>query len=91
MRGKYVPKHVIEGNVERRKEMAGRRGRRRRQLLDGLKEKGKYWILKEEASDHTLRRIRFVRTYGSVVRLTRERRNRNNTHSYKVFKNIKAL
>ena len=34
--------------------MAGRRGRRRKQLLDGRKEKGEYWILKEEASDYAL-------------------------------------
>jgi len=91
LRGKYVPKHVIEGNVERRIEMAGRRGRRRKQFLDDLKEKGEYWILKEEANDHTLRRNRFVRAYGSVVRLTTERRNSNNTHRYEVFNNIKAL
>jgi hypothetical protein len=45
----------------------GRRGRRRYQLLDGLKEKGEYWKLKEEAIDHTLWRIRFGRGYGPVV------------------------
>jgi hypothetical protein len=29
--------------------MTGRRGRRRKQLLDDLKEKRRYWKLKEEA------------------------------------------
>jgi len=39
--------------------MIGRRGRRRKQLLDGLKETRRYWELKEEALDHTLWRARF--------------------------------
>jgi len=38
LRRKYVAKHVIEGNVERRIEIAGRRGRSRKQLLDDLKD-----------------------------------------------------
>jgi hypothetical protein len=32
-------KHVIEGKLEGRIEMTGRRGRRRKQLLDDLKER----------------------------------------------------
>jgi hypothetical protein len=36
-------KHVIEGKLEGRTEMMGRRGRRRKQLLDDLKEKKSYW------------------------------------------------
>jgi hypothetical protein len=35
-------KHVIEGKLEGRIERTGRRGRRRTQLLDGLKEKRRY-------------------------------------------------
>ena len=31
-------KHIIEGEIERRIELKGRRGRRRQQLLDDLKE-----------------------------------------------------
>jgi hypothetical protein len=42
---------VIEGKLEGRIEMTGRRGRRRKQLLDDLKEKRRYWKLKEEALD----------------------------------------
>jgi hypothetical protein len=61
-------KHVIEGQLEGRLEMTGRQGRRRKQLLDDLKEKRRYWKLKEEATDHTLWRIRFGRGYGPVVR-----------------------
>ena len=33
--------------------MTGRRGRRRKQLLDDLKEMRGYWKLKEEALDRT--------------------------------------
>jgi hypothetical protein len=44
--------------------MMGRRGRRRKQLLDELKETRGYWKLKEEALDRTLWRTRFGRRYG---------------------------
>jgi hypothetical protein len=52
--------------------MKVRRGRRRTQLLDELKEKIRYCTLKEEALDRTLWRTRFVRGYGPVVRQTVE-------------------
>jgi hypothetical protein len=52
--------------------MTGRRGRRRKQLLDDLKEKKRNWKLKEEALDRTLCRTRFGRGYGPVVRQTTE-------------------
>jgi hypothetical protein len=55
---------VIEGKLEGRIEMTGRRGRRRKQLLDDLKEKRRYWKLKEEALDRTLWRTSFGRGYG---------------------------
>jgi hypothetical protein len=47
-------------------------GRRRKQLLDDLKEKRRYGELKEEALDRTLWRTRFGRGYGPVVRQTAE-------------------
>jgi hypothetical protein len=65
-------KHVIEGKLEGRIEMTGRRGRRRKQLLDDLTEKKRYWKLKEETLDRTLWRTRFGRGYGPVVRQTAE-------------------
>jgi hypothetical protein len=65
-------KHVIEGNLEGRMEITGRRGRRRKQLLADLKEKRRYWKLKEEALDRTLWRTCFGRGYGPVVRQTAE-------------------
>jgi hypothetical protein len=58
--------------MEGKTEVTGRRGRRRKQLLDYLKEKRIYWKLKEEALDRTLLRTRFGRGYGLVVRQTAE-------------------
>jgi len=43
--------------------MMGRRGRRRKQLLDDLKETRGCWKLNEEAIDRTLWRKRFGRGY----------------------------
>jgi hypothetical protein len=63
---------VIEGKLEGRIEMTGRRGRRRKQLLDDLKEKRRYWKLREEALDRTQWKTRFGRGYGPVVRQTTE-------------------
>jgi hypothetical protein len=52
--------------------MTGRRGRRRKQLLDDLKEKRRYWKFKEKALARTLWRTHFGRGYGPVVRQTAE-------------------
>jgi hypothetical protein len=72
LRRNCLLKHVIEGKLEGRIEMTGRRGRRSKQLLDDLKEKKRYWKLKEEALDRNLWRTRFGRGYGPVVRQTTE-------------------
>jgi hypothetical protein len=64
--------HVTEGKVEGRIEVAGRRERRCKKLLDGIREKRQYWKFTAEALDRTLRRIRFGRGYGPVVRQTTE-------------------
>jgi hypothetical protein len=47
LRRNCLLKHVTEGKLEGRIEMMGRRGTRRKQLLDDLKEKRRYWKLKE--------------------------------------------
>jgi hypothetical protein len=65
-------KRVIEGKLEGRIEVTGRRGRRRKHLLDDLKENIRYGKLKEEALDRALWRTRFGRGYGTVVRLRNE-------------------
>jgi hypothetical protein len=72
LRRNCLLKHVIEGTLEGRMEMTGRRGRRRKQLLDDLKEKRGYWKLKEEALDRSQWRSHFGRGYGPVVRQTTE-------------------
>jgi len=61
---------VIEGKIEGGIEETGRRGRRRRKLLDDLKERRGYFHLKEEALDRTMWRARFGRGFGPVVRQT---------------------
>jgi hypothetical protein len=63
---------MIEGKLERRIEMIGRRGRRRKQLLDDLKEKRRQSKLKEEKLDRTMRRTCFGGGYGPVVRQNTE-------------------
>jgi hypothetical protein len=72
LRRNCLLKHVIEGKIEGRIKMTGRRGIRRKQLLDDLKENRGYWKLKEEALDRILRRTCFGRGYGPVVRQTEE-------------------
>jgi hypothetical protein len=67
----YCPlTHVIEGKIEERREMTGRRGKRLTQLVDGFNEKRGYWKLKEAALDRTVCRTRSGRGCGPVVRQT---------------------
>jgi hypothetical protein len=61
-------RQVIEGKIKG--EMTGRRGRRSRKLLGDLEESRGYSLLKEEALDRTMRRARFGRGFGHVVRQT---------------------
>jgi hypothetical protein len=70
LRRDCLPKQVIEGKVQGKTEVTGRRRRRRKHVLDDLKQKRRYWKLNEEALDSTLCRIRFGSGYGSVVRQT---------------------
>jgi hypothetical protein len=72
LRRNCLLKHIIEGKLKGRIEMTGRRRRRRKQLMDDLKEKRGYWKLKEEVLDFTLWRTCFGRGYGPVVRQTAE-------------------
>jgi hypothetical protein len=48
--------------------VTGRRGRSRKKLLNYLKESRGYSHLKDEAIDRTIWRVRFVRSFGPVVR-----------------------
>jgi hypothetical protein len=55
--------------------VTGRRGRRRKQLLDDLKEKRGYWKWKKEALDCTLWGTLIGRVYELVVRERTDRLN----------------
>ena len=61
---------VTEGKIQGGIEVTGRQVRRRRKLLDDLKERRGYSYLKEEALDRTTWRARFGRSFGPVVRQT---------------------
>jgi len=59
--------------------VTGRQGRRRRKLLDDLKERRGYSHLKEEALDRTMWRARFGRGFGPVVRQTAKQKTKHST------------
>jgi hypothetical protein len=61
---------VVEAKIKGGIEVTGRRERRRRKLLNDLKERRGYSHLKEEAVDRTMRRARSGRGFGPVVRQT---------------------
>ena len=75
LRRNCLLKHVIEGKIKGEMEVARRRGRRRKKLLDDLKDRRGYTHLKEEALDRTMWRNRFGRGFGPVVRQNTERMN----------------
>jgi hypothetical protein len=70
LRKKCLLRQVIAGKIKGGIEVTGRRGRRRRKLLDELKERRGYSHLKEEALVSTMWRARFGRGFGLVVRQT---------------------
>ena len=61
---------IIEGKIKGGIEVPGRQGRKRRKLLDDLKERRGYPHLRDEALGRTMRRARFGRGFGPVVRQT---------------------
>jgi hypothetical protein len=61
LRRNHLLWQVIEGKIKGRIEVTGRRVRRRRKLLDGVKERRGYSHLKEEALDRTVWRAGFGR------------------------------
>jgi hypothetical protein len=70
LRRNCLLKQVIEGKIKEEIEVTGRRGRRRKKLLDDLNEKRGYSHWKEEALDRTKWKARFGRGFGPVVRET---------------------
>ena len=72
LRRNCLLKHVIEGKIKGEMDVTRRRGRRRKMLLDDLKDRRGYSHLKEEALDRTMWRNRFGGGFGPVVRQNTE-------------------
>jgi hypothetical protein len=68
LRRNFLLQRVIEGKIKEGIEVTGRRGRKRRKLLDDLNERRGFSHLKEEALDRTMWTARFGRGLGPVVR-----------------------
>jgi hypothetical protein len=71
LRRNCLLKHINEGKIKGEIEVTERRGKRRKKLLDDLKDRRGYCHLKEEALDHTVWRACFGRGFG-LVRQTAE-------------------
>ena len=67
LRRNNLLKQVIEEKIIGKIEVTRRRGRRRKKLLDDLKNRRGYCKLKEEALDRTMWRNRFGRGFRPVV------------------------
>ena len=70
LRRNCLIRQVIEGKIKGEMEVTRRRGRRRKKLLDDLKDRRGYSHLKEEALDRTMWRNRFGGGIGPVIRQT---------------------
>jgi len=70
LRRNCLLQRVTEGKIQGGIEVTRRQGRRRKKLLDDLKERRGYSHLKEEAMDRNMWRARFGRGFGPVVRQT---------------------
>jgi hypothetical protein len=67
LRRNCLLEQVIEGKIKGQIEVARRRGRRCKKLLNDLKERRGHCQLKEEALDRSVWRNRFGRCFGLVV------------------------
>ena len=63
-------KQVIEGKIKEDIQVTRRQGRRRKKLLDDLKDRRGYSHLKDDALDRHMWRDRFGRGFEPVVRQT---------------------
>ena len=72
LRRNCLLKQVIEGKINGEMEMTRKRGRRRKKLLDDLKDRRGYCHLKEEALDRTMWRNRLGDGFRTVVRQNTE-------------------
>ena len=67
LRRNCLLQQVIEGKIKGQTEVTRRRGRRRKKLLDDLKDRRGYRQLKKETQDRTMWWNRFGRSFGPVV------------------------
>jgi len=72
LRRNCLLKQAIEGKIKGEMEVTKRRGRRRRKLLDDIKNRRGYCHLKEEALDRTMWRHCFGGGFETVVRQNTE-------------------
>jgi hypothetical protein len=70
LRRNFLLKQVIERKIKGGIEVTGRRGSRRRKLLNDLTERRGYSHLREEALDRTMWTAPYGRGFGLVVRQT---------------------
>ena len=68
LRRNCLLKQVIEEKIKGEMEVTRRRGRRRKKLLDDLKDRRGYSHLKEEALDRTMWRNCFEGGFGPIFR-----------------------
>jgi hypothetical protein len=68
LRRNCLLRQVIEGKIKGGIEVIYRQERRRRKIVDDLKERRGYSHLKEEALDRTVWRAGFGRGFGPFVR-----------------------
>jgi len=68
LRRNCLLKQVTEEKIKGEMEVTRRQGRRRKKLLDDLKDMRGYSHLKEKALDRTMWRNRFGGGFGPVVR-----------------------
>jgi hypothetical protein len=67
LRRNCILQHFIEGKIKGQIEVTRRQGRRRKKLLDDLKDRREYCQLKEEALVRSMWRNRFGTGFGPVV------------------------
>ena len=72
LRRNCLLKQFIERKIKGEMEVTRRRGRRRKKLLDDLKDRKGFSHLKEDVLDRTMWRNRFEGGFGPVVRQNTE-------------------
>ena len=70
LRRNCLLKQVTEGKIKGEIEVTRIQGRRRKKLLDDLKDRRGYFHLKKKAVDRNMWRDRFGRAFEPVVRQT---------------------